>query len=213
MWKAIIVSIIFLMQFSCVDNNSAIVNQECEPIDSLCNDSTHVMYCKFFYPSGILKREGIIINDSILYGWHKYYSHKGVLESEEEYIWSQDGKNLLNRVLRFDEKGDTLKNRSNYFTIELDKKAYQLGDTANVTLNLVYPLFKSDSAIIILPTDTDSGQLQKRLIMSNGKRTFQYVISNSSTTAIQGVIREFHYEGNIEKRRDLDFYVWLNLSK
>lgn len=70
-----------------------------------------------------------------------YYNDNGELEKTLEYI-NLCGKKYLNQGWYFDEKGDTLLDKSHFFKIKVEKKVLKIREQTTVTINYK-PLLKN----------------------------------------------------------------------
>lgn len=113
----------------------------CESVVDTSKDY-YMHHCKMFYANGALAQEGNYINDSIEIGWHTYYRENGSLKARREFVQIASSKYHLNRVIRFDDKGDTLKSQSNYYTIVFEKDTVKLGDELHAYFEITAPFFE-----------------------------------------------------------------------
>ena len=102
------------------DNNKIKIKEEIK------NGILHGKYwC--YYQNGILKEEG-----QYLYGYphgkFNYYNKNGKLYLIEQFVIEDDTIPILNQVIYFNNNGDTLKAKSNYFTLHSKSDTINFGE-------------------------------------------------------------------------------------
>jgi hypothetical protein len=83
--------------------------------DGLCLDSVY-----FYYRNGKLREKGIMRN-TVRDGWWLSYDAKGLL-TKTEFISSR--KNTVNQLIRFNAKGDTIKDSSRFYKLHIPDTLY-----------------------------------------------------------------------------------------
>ncbi|MGS2738392.1 hypothetical protein [Sinomicrobium sp. M5D2P17] len=109
---------------------------------------------KNFHKNGKIKSEGKIIHEDFPIGEWKYYNEEGVLQEIKE-IKNIGGKPHLNRNWVFDNKGDTIPNKSNYYTIQYDNDTISLGRPIQAVISLKEPLFKDKNSMVMVVVPKD----------------------------------------------------------
>lgn len=103
------------------------------------------MYWKHLYPNGNVESEGLFYNHKKINKW-KYYNNKGRLEKVFEYKIIK-GQQYTNQGWVFDNQGDTIAHRSNYYTLRPYKNQIKVGDT--LFLTFTYHSIKSNPLILL----------------------------------------------------------------
>ncbi|RNL83108.1 hypothetical protein ED312_15710 [Sinomicrobium pectinilyticum] len=109
---------------------------------------------KNFHKNGKIKSEGKIIHEGFPIGEWKYYNEEGVLQEIKE-IKNIGGKPHLNRNWFFDSKGDTIPNKSNYYTIQYDNDTISLDRPIQAVISLKEPLFKDKNSMVMVVVPKD----------------------------------------------------------
>lgn len=149
--------------------------ENCEFIKKV-SDSIDLMKCKEYYKTGELYREGKYVG-SIAVDWHKFYRKSGELEKEVEFVLSindtinGDTISFVNQIIRFDNKGDTIEETSNYYLLNVENDTIILGDTFFAEIYLKKPFWDNSRIEFYFDIPSDSSRLRYAF---NGDRTFEY---------------------------------------
>jgi len=148
----IILLLPFLVSCNDSDNDVFVTLKEpyevCKLLPEVSNEHIQVEYCKFYDKDSSLIRKGFYSNGTAV-KWHEFYN-KGSLIAKREYLQAGFDSSILNRVYIFDKNGDTNYNKSNFYTIELEKDTFNIGDSINLKVKFDAPLYKNSKAEIQL---------------------------------------------------------------
>jgi hypothetical protein len=183
-----------ILTTGCVDPNYKSTKQElkwdCEFVREV-NDTLSIIHCKEYYETGELFREGDYIGE-VMVRWHKFYRKDGSLEKEIEYVWLEnDSSGTVNQLIRYDEKGDTLKSRSNYFSINAERDTIVFGDTFKAEIILAAPHWDTSFAEFYFDIPHDTSSLR---VLCNGELSVQYdyTPNDTGTMFMSGYLKEFN---------------------
>lgn len=109
------------------------------------NDGSY--YQKEFYPNGKLKKEGLVLDSTIVFGKWKNYDSSGRLKEFREYI-NLNGESYLNQIWNLNARGDTISSGSNFAKILLSKDTINLNEPVKAVVFLRSKFFKSNDSQI-----------------------------------------------------------------
>lgn len=98
---------------------------------------------KEFYENGAIKTKGKYIRGNKIGTFLNYYK-SGILSSEIEYLPNYDVdkqkviRSEANTVVFFDEKGEIIKDKSNFYQLEYDTNVLSLGEVLNLKIHYDY---------------------------------------------------------------------------
>jgi len=99
-------------------------------------------YKKEFYPNGIIKEEGLVLNTNIAVGRWKFYDNDGKLNEIRIYKNIRD-ESYLNQGYKFNKKGDTLVYGTNFVDISLYRDTIRLNEPMRAIVFMASKFFKS----------------------------------------------------------------------
>ena len=135
-----------------------------------------------FYDNGTPEYQGNIIN-GIKKGWFLYFAKERYLKEKQEYITLDTGYYLNQRIV-FNREGDTLKNKSSYFSIKTKKDTIRLGDSLSMKIKLEASYFNDRMKVTVGNFDsvfnmrdsivekTEAIDFQSYYVFPNGKKPF-----------------------------------------
>ena len=173
---------------------------------------------KEYYQDGILKKNGNYF-DNFEVGEFKYYNNDGQLKIIRNYI-IVGNKSEVNEFYYFNSKGDTIKDKSNYFKIITNADTIKLGETIYFKFILEAPYFKDKMAVVFGAYDDkynvlDSSTLDT-LYGENFETSFNYLSEDTGTNVLRGYVADVKLESNNDsiasKERRLYFSKYFYIS-
>ena len=176
----IILCTLLFVSYSC-ENGGKFLKKECRKIQTNTED------CKI-YKNDVLYSEGIYYKN-LKYGWHTFYNIDGLKDSIIEYIVDNSNSSIINQTVYFDKDGDTLYNKSSFFTIVQSAKSIDLSDSIDLGIKVNIPkeekcYYKME---IQLNHPNDSGQLMV-FVSDSLKKNFKITPLKKGNYNLQGVI-------------------------
>ena len=107
-----------------------------------------------YYENGNIKSQGNFINDTMPTGNWLYFYNDGKLKEVKEFLII-DSKPLLNQNWFFNHKGDTVKSKSSYFDLLVEKDTIYLNEPVKAKIDLVSPFFKDKNSSIMVVLTKD----------------------------------------------------------
>jgi hypothetical protein len=111
----------------------------------MINDSVKLVYCNEFDKNGNLLSDGnfYYLNDTLIYrvDWHNFYKGTKIISRKEFYVAEVNKKpqEIISQFLIYDSNGDTIKDKSFYFTIRTNESnRLKIGDTLDVEILVNY---------------------------------------------------------------------------
>jgi hypothetical protein len=167
-----------------------------------------------YYPNGNVKEKGQLKN-GVSYGEYIYYDENNKIRAKRNFILLYNANNsYLNEEIFFDKKGDTIKNKGNYFTFYVPDNSSDtivLGNKITFSIELTCPIIKDSMYVITGDFDNfynikDSSSL----VMWTGSDLFVTCEDKSKKigeNSILGVIYNFNGSQFREQFFKFDYFV------
>lgn len=176
--------------------------------------ASDTIYVKYF-ENGILNSEGNFHNNKKINIW-KHYHENGYLKSKFEYIDSC-GTQYTNQGWVFNQKGDTLFDKSNYYKIKNYKKYYQKNEL--IQINVEYnSLFQKSTYYIVMSNKIENDYCNFNevdcniLIPNNGIFNINVTFSKKGFQNLRGMIVERTNINKKEANRVLFFNIPIQIK-
>lgn len=104
---------------------------------------------RYFYENGTIEAKGIFIEDSIPLGEWRYYDKQGNLTEIKDFLIIEN-RPILNQNWVLDLRGDTIKDKSNYFELIMEKDTIFLSEPIKAKVDLIAPFFKDKNSSIMV---------------------------------------------------------------
>jgi antitoxin component YwqK of YwqJK toxin-antitoxin module len=168
------------------------------------------------FQNNVLIAEGIIENDIKIGKWN-YFNKFSKKEKVLEYI-NLCGSQYLNQGWYFNKDGDTIKERSNYLTVRLDKSILKRNDTINLFFEYFPFLSKKPTLIACQSNNLDNKfcNIDKSsldtIITQSTKFKRSLLFKDKGTYFIRGFVQE-HNNLAIDNKKDYKIrYVYYSLN-
>jgi hypothetical protein len=180
-----------------------ILSKECETI------TKELEKCKL-YEKGILKSEGLFFKGQKI-NFHGYFNKQGDIISMKQFIVLEESDSTyLNQEIFFDEKGDTIKDNSYYYDINIKSDSVIIGDSIILEITANIPLEATRSYRLEIQMDYLE-DINKMLVFVSDKLNKKIVLNPKTIgkKEVQGII----LVGEFEKSDSTDIKNPLRVQK
>jgi len=172
--------------------------KKCVYIEELSDEYFYVEYCLFKTSEGKKLRKGRFVND-FPSGLHYFYRSNESLEKIIDFNMLDGDSAFVNQVITFDENGDTLLEKSNFFNYELFEDTLVMGEKLNGFFNL-RAKYHSEASSCRLYLKDQNGEKYHSLETNNGSRVFNVPANeNTGVHVLRGYCEEVSIDSVLQE--------------